>query len=142
MNTVSYLGNSYKEGTKQALEHLFYHYKQFCKVDIFLVFLTSENTLGDSDIGCPTHPLPKTPLFFSKYQCINLTKCRYLYNLIYNLAILQTSDNFLFCIYTLRKVKKSCKLSDDLAKEVLIFLNEIDEFDGTRSVSSTLLRRR
>lgn len=48
-----------------------------------------------------------------------------MYNLIHNLAILQTS-HFHFKVYN------SCKVPEDLAKEVLIILNEINKFDRTQ----------
>lgn len=50
--------------------------------------------------------------------------------MIHNLAILQTSHNSHF------------KVQEDLAKKVLIILNEINEFDETQSVPNTLLHIR
>lgn len=58
-----------------------------------------------------------------------------MYNLIHNLAILQTS-HFHFKVYN------SCKVPEDLAKEVLIILNEIKELDRAQIVPNTLLHIR
>lgn len=87
----------------------------FFIVNIFHVFQTSDNTLRR------LHPTKKTLVFFN----ITIARIADMYNLIHNLAILQTS-HFHFKVYN------SCKVPEDLAKEVLIILNEINKFDRTQ----------